>query len=105
MWAIYPEGTRSPDGRLHRGHTGVVRVARAVPDAPVLPVGLLGTDGVDPPDRGRRRWRRGRVTVVIGAPVDVRTGEVRAATDRLMVAIGALTGQRPGDEYVPRRAA
>ncbi|MDQ6523006.1 lysophospholipid acyltransferase family protein [Nocardioides sp. LHD-245] len=51
VWAIYPEGTRSPDGRLHRGHTGVVRVARAVPDAVVLPVGLLGTEAVDPPVR------------------------------------------------------
>jgi 1-acyl-sn-glycerol-3-phosphate acyltransferase len=107
VWAIYPEGTRSPDGRLHRGHTGVVRVARAVPDAVVLPVGLLGTEAVDPPSRGggRRRWRRGRVTVVIGPAVDVRQGEVRDATDALMRAIGELTDQRPLDEYVPRRAA
>lgn len=105
VWAIYPEGTRSPDGRLHRGHTGVVRVARAVPDAVVLPVGLLGTETVDPPGRDRRRWRRGRVTVVVGAPVDVRHGEVRDATDALMRAIGELTGQQPRDEYVPRRAA
>ena len=107
VWAIYPEGTRSPDGRLHRGHTGVVRVARAVPDAVVLPVGLLGTDAVDPPspDGGRRRWRRGRVTVVIGPALDVRRGEVRAATDALMRAIGELTDQQPLDEYGPRRAA
>ncbi|GAA4085702.1 lysophospholipid acyltransferase family protein [Nocardioides kongjuensis] len=108
VWAIYPEGTRSPDGRLHRGHTGVVRVARAVPDAVVLPVGLLGTEAVDPPERDRRerrRWRRGRVTVVIGPAVDVRQGEVREATDALMRAIGELTGQQPLDEYVPRRAA
>lgn len=97
-WAIYPEGTRSPDGRLYRGHTGVVRVARAVPGAVVLPVGLSGTEGVG-------RWRRGRVRVVVGAPVDVRTGEVREATDRLMAAIGALTGQRPLDHYPARRAA
>ncbi|GAA1518081.1 lysophospholipid acyltransferase family protein [Nocardioides humi] len=103
VWAIYPEGTRSPDGRLHRGHTGVVRVARAVPEAVVLPVGLAGTADVDPP--GRRGWRRGRVTVVVGAPVDVREGEVREATDLLMRAIGELTGQQPLDHYVPRRAA
>jgi 1-acyl-sn-glycerol-3-phosphate acyltransferase len=106
VWAIYPEGTRSPDGRLHRGHTGVVRVARAVPDAVVLPVGLLGTEVVDPPSRdGGRRWRRGRVTVVIGPAVDVRQGEVRDATDALMRAIGELTDQQPLDEYVPRRTA
>lgn len=103
VWAIYPEGTRSPDGRLHRGHTGVVRVARAVPGAVVLPVGLLGTEAVDP--LAGRGWRRGRVTVVVGAPVDVRHGEVREATDRLMAAIGELTGQQPLDRYVPRRAA
>ncbi|WGX97373.1 1-acyl-sn-glycerol-3-phosphate acyltransferase [Nocardioides sp. L-11A] len=103
VWAIYPEGTRSPDARLHRGHTGVVRVARAVPDAVVLPVGLLGTEAVDPPGRSRRGWRRGQVTVVVGPPVDVREGEVRGATDALMAAIGGLTGQRPLDRYVARR--
>lgn len=97
-WAIYPEGTRSPDGRLYRGHTGVVRAARAVPGAVVLPVGLSGTERVG-------RWRRGRVRVVVGAPVDVRTGEVREATDRLMAAIGALTGQQPLGHYPARRAA
>lgn len=98
VWAIYPEGTRSPDGRLYRGHTGVVRVARAVPGAVVVPVGLSGTEHV-------RRWRRGRVRVVLGPPVDVRRGEVREATDRLMGAIGALTDQRPLDHYPLRRAA
>ncbi|MEV5000127.1 lysophospholipid acyltransferase family protein [Nocardioides sp. LML1-1-1.1] len=98
VWAIYPEGTRSPDGRLYRGHTGVVRVARSVPGATVLPVGLSGAEAVS-------RWRRGRVRVVVGAPVDVRAGEVREATDRLMVAIGGLTGQRPLAHYPVRRAA
>lgn len=103
VWAIYPEGTRSPDGRLHRGHTGVVRVAREVPGAVVVPVGLLGTREVDPPHR--RGWRRGRVTVVIGEPVDVHGGDVRSATDALMRAIGELTGQQPLDHYPARRAA
>ena len=97
LWAIYPEGTRSPDGRLYRGHTGVVRVARAVPGAVVLPVGLSGTADVDPPRR--RGWRRGRVHVTIGAPVDVTAGDVRAGTDALMRAIGDLTGQDPQDHY------
>lgn len=103
VWAIYPEGTRSPDGRLYQGHTGVVRVARAVPGAVVLPVGLLGTAAVDPPHR--RGWRRGRVRVVIGTPVDVTAGDVRAGTDALMAAIGALTGQEPLDHYPERRRA
>lgn len=105
VWAIYPEGTRSPDGRLYRGHTGVVRVARAVPGAVVLPVGLVGAAAVDPPYR--RGWRRGRVTVSVGAPVDVSAavGDVRAATDLLMAQIGALSGQQPLAHYPPRRQA
>ncbi|AIY19215.1 1-acyl-sn-glycerol-3-phosphate acyltransferase [Pimelobacter simplex] len=103
VWAIYPEGTRSPDGRLYRGHTGVVRVARAVPGAVVLPVGLVGTAAVDP--SSRRGWRRGRVRVDIGAPVDVTAGDVRAGTDLLMAAIGSLTGQEPLDHYPERRRA
>lgn len=47
-WAIHPEGTRSCDGRVHRGHTGVMRVARAT-GAPVVPIALRGTERVNPP--------------------------------------------------------
>nr|WP_183373034.1 lysophospholipid acyltransferase family protein [Gordonia humi] len=104
-WAIYPEGTRSPDGRLHRGHTGALRVAARVPGVQVVPAALHGTAEVNPP--GTRRITPGRVTVRIGAPVaatallgpafDVRTG-----TDRLMALIRDLGGLEYVDEYARR---
>jgi 1-acyl-sn-glycerol-3-phosphate acyltransferase len=60
---IYPEGTRSPDGRLHKFRTGVARLALRS-GAPVLPVGLVGTREVQPP--GSRRWHRTPVAVHFG---------------------------------------
>ncbi|MFI6868382.1 lysophospholipid acyltransferase family protein [Nocardia sp. NPDC050406] len=94
VWAIYPEGTRSPDGRVYRGRTGVIRVAMET-GAPVIPVVLSGTDRVQ--RRGRRCWRFGKVTVSFGrprtfAPAD-RTG-VRAATDALMNDLVTRSGRR-----------
>jgi 1-acyl-sn-glycerol-3-phosphate acyltransferase len=103
VWCVYPEGTRSPDGRLHRGHTGAVRVALASPGVVVLPVGISGSDRVDP--AGRRGWRRGRVLVRIGPPLDLNAYDAddpadwRTATDRLVAAIGDLTGQEYVDRY------
>lgn len=103
VWAIYPEGTRSPDGRLYRGRTGVMRVALEQRCA-VVPVGVVGTRSVDPP--GRRGWRTGCVEIRLGTPLDLaRWADQaadphawRAATDELMAAIQRLTGQ----EYVDR---
>jgi 1-acyl-sn-glycerol-3-phosphate acyltransferase len=104
VWAIYPEGTRSPDGRLYRGRTGVMRVALDHPEAVVVPVGILGAASVERP--GRRGWARGRVEIRLGTPLDLtpwagRADDPRAwreATDALMRAIQALSGQ----EYVDR---
>jgi 1-acyl-sn-glycerol-3-phosphate acyltransferase len=97
VWAIYPEGTRCTDGRVHRGHTGVMRVALAT-GAPVVPVGLHGTD------------QRGRVTVRIGTPLDLSAyhdepADWRAATDALMRALAELSGMEYVDSYAPRRDA
>ncbi|TQL67688.1 1-acyl-sn-glycerol-3-phosphate acyltransferase [Nocardioides albertanoniae] len=103
VWAIYPEGTRSPDGRLHRGHTGAMRVAQRVPEAKVVPVGIVGTRAVDVP--GRNGWRRGRVRVTIGGTLDVPRADCREATDALMDAIGALSGQERVDRYSHRSGA
>ncbi|MEU8297203.1 lysophospholipid acyltransferase family protein [Micromonospora sp. NPDC048909] len=100
--AVYPEGTRSPDGRLHRGRTGVVRLARDA-EVPIIPVGVLGTAQVLPIDA--RLPRRHPVTLRFGPPIPVAgrihgPRDVRALTDEVMAAIQHLTGQ----EYVPRYA-
>lgn len=98
-WAIHPEGTRSPDGRIYRGRTGALRVAVAT-GAPVIPVVLSGTDRVNP--RGSRMWRFAKVRITFGAPrqyprLDHR--EVRAATDALMHELASRSGRPYVDEY------
>ncbi|GAA4579820.1 lysophospholipid acyltransferase family protein [Micromonospora coerulea] len=102
--AVYPEGTRSPDGRLYRGRTGAARLAVAA-GVPVIPVGVTGTDKAQP--IGTRVPRPGRAEIIIrfGKPLDF-TGRsddrtsLREMTDELMAEIQKLTGQ----EYVPRYA-
>lgn len=99
---IYPEGTRSPDGRLHRGKTGVARFALAT-GAPIVPVAMLGAHEAQ---RGRRWFprRRPRIHAIVGPPVEVqavldeRAGfeearVLRAVTDAVMDSIHALSGQ------------
>lgn len=101
---VYPEGTRSPDGRLYRGKTGPVRMAMAV-GAPVVPCAVEGTVRAMPV--GARVPRPVPVTVRYGQPLDFsgdrgREGDslvVRTATDRLMEEIRALSGQEYVDEY------
>jgi len=104
VFGIYPEGTRSPDGRLYRGRTGVARIALES-GAPVLPVAMIGTEAVVP--RGRLLPRVRRVGVVIGEPLDFsryagRAGDafvVRSVTDEIVAAIQALSGQEYVDAY------
>jgi 1-acyl-sn-glycerol-3-phosphate acyltransferase len=104
MVAVYPEGTRSPDGRLYRGRTGVARLAVAA-GVPIIPVGMLGTDKVQPIGQRFPRPGKGQVTIKFGTPIptvgrsDDRTA-LRALTDEVMAEIQKLTGQ----EYVPRYA-
>jgi len=104
MVAVYPEGTRSPDGRLYRGRTGVARLAVAAA-VPIIPVGMLGTEKVQPIGQRLPRLGKGRVTIKFGPPIptadrsDDRTA-LRALTDEVMAEIQKLTGQ----EYVPRYA-
>ncbi len=101
---IYPEGTRSPDGRLHKFRTGVARVALRS-GAPVIPVGLVGTREVQPP--GSRRWHRVPVEVHFGAPLSFadRAGEERSArvlrevTETVREAVQALSGQQYVDAF------
>ena len=97
--AVFPEGTRSPDGRLYRGRTGTVRLARRA-GVPVVPVGITGTAAVRP-----GRPRPGTVGLRFGELLDVGSGDVRTATDALMAAIRELSGQEYVPHYAPRRAA
>ena len=103
--AVYPEGTRSPDGKLYRGRTGAAGLAVAA-GVPIIPVGMIGTEAVQPIGQVYPKlvgW--GKVTVKFGKPIetagraDDRTS-LRALTDELMAEIQKLTGQ----EYVPRYA-
>jgi 1-acyl-sn-glycerol-3-phosphate acyltransferase len=98
---IYPEGTRSPDGRLHKFRTGVSRLALRS-EVPVIPVGLIGTDLVLPP--GSRRWRREPISVHFGPPLDFsgRADQERSARVLREVAetIRAAIQELSGQEYV-----
>ncbi len=105
-FGIYPEGTRSRDGRLYRGRTGVAWLALDA-GAPVVPVGLVGTDRVQPV--GARGVRVAPVTVRFGPPVrpepyrDLRPGVARRRlTDAVMDAIAALSGQQRAAGYNER---
>ena len=102
-FAIYPEGTRSRDGRLYRGKTGVAWLALNA-GVPVVPVALSGTDKVQP--IGTKGIRPAKVTIQFGEPLDLsRHGKAdsgrarRHATDEVMDAIAAMSGQERADGY------
>ena len=109
LLGIYPEGTRSPDGRLYRGKTGPVRLAFRT-GAPIIPVGLVGTDKVLPV--GAKMPKLERVGIRFGEPIDfnLRYGDdaandrfaLRSATDELMYELMMLTGQEYVDEYAAK---
>jgi 1-acyl-sn-glycerol-3-phosphate acyltransferase len=101
--SIYPEGTRSRDGRLHRGHTGVAQLA-LMSGAPIVPVGLVGTDRIQPVGaRVPRPFRH--ATVRFGEPLDPGSygGSPRRRrqmlTDDLMEAIRRLSHQEVSDDF------
>jgi 1-acyl-sn-glycerol-3-phosphate acyltransferase len=102
--ALYPEGTRSLDGRLYKGRTGVAFLALQT-GAPVVPVGLIGTDKVMPVG-ARLPSLTERVTVRFGEPLELghhgpaESGKARRlATDDIMAAIHALSGQELANAY------
>jgi len=98
LFGIYPEGTRSPDGRLYRGRTGIGWLALHS-RVPVIPVAMIGTERILPP--GRRLPRPGRIKIRVGQPLlfdeyaDQPAGarQRRAVTDQVMEAIRELSGQ------------
>jgi 1-acyl-sn-glycerol-3-phosphate acyltransferase len=109
MVVVYPEGTRSPDGRLYRGRTGVARLAVAA-GVPIIPVGTLGTERVQPIGQPYPKLARGAITVKFGKPIDT-TGRsddrtaLRALTDEVMAEIQKLTGQEYVGRYAPAKNA
>ena len=104
LLGMYPEGTRSPDGRLYKGKSGLARLALQT-GVPVIPVAMIGTDVVNPP--GSRMWRFGRVTVRFGKPIDFSRFEglagnrfiERAVIDEVMYELMKLSGQEYVDVY------
>jgi len=113
LLGIYPEGTRSPDGRLYKGKTGVARMALEA-GVPVIPVAVIGTNELNP--IGSRMWRPHHVHIRIGEPLDFSryagmAGDrfiERSMTDEIMYALMELSGQTYVDVYaasVKERAA
>ena len=107
LLGIYPEGTRTADGRLYRGKTGVARMALEA-QAPVIPVAMIGTYEIQPPGRVRPSIRR--VGVRFGEPLDFSRYEglesdrfvLRSVTDEIMYALMELSGQEYVDMYATR---
>jgi 1-acyl-sn-glycerol-3-phosphate acyltransferase len=109
VFAIYPEGTRTRDGYMHRGHTGVARLALAT-GAPIVPVGLVGTDECQPTDKKLPRLFR-RVRIRFGPPLPVAHYQgrgddrmvLRQITDELMYEIRELSGYEYVDTYATKK--
>ena len=104
LFGIFPEGTRSHDGRLYRGKTGVARLALET-GVPVIPVAVVGTDKVAPP--GKKFGTITRPKVRFGKPLDFERYEglendryiLRSVTDEIMYEIMSLSGQEYVDMY------
>jgi 1-acyl-sn-glycerol-3-phosphate acyltransferase len=108
LFGIYPEGTRSPDGRLYRGRTGVGWLALHS-GAPVIPVAMIGTARILPP--GQRIPRPGKIEIRIGEPLTFEAirgqgagaRQRRAVTDEVIEAIQKLSGQELVSMYASVR--
>jgi 1-acyl-sn-glycerol-3-phosphate acyltransferase len=110
LFGIYPEGTRSHDGKLYRGKTGVARLALET-KVPVIPVAVVGTDVVAPP--GKKFGTFTRPVVRFGKPLDFSRYEglendrfiLRSITDEIMYEIMRLSGQEYVDIYATQAKA
>ena len=104
LFGIHVEGTRSPDGRLYRGHTGAARLAFET-GCPIVPTAIIGSRDLQKP--GQVIPSKGKSTIIYGKPIaverknpeDVTHEELRELTDRVVKAIGAMSGQEYVDEY------
>jgi 1-acyl-sn-glycerol-3-phosphate acyltransferase len=107
LLGIYPEGTRSPDGRLYKGKTGLARMVLEA-RVPVVPVAMFGTDKANP--IGSKLWRPHKIRIKIGKPLDFSRYEglagdrfvERSITDEIMYALMELSGQEYVDIYAAK---
>ncbi|MBP2331116.1 1-acyl-sn-glycerol-3-phosphate acyltransferase [Kibdelosporangium banguiense] len=107
LLGIYPEGTRSPDGRLYKGKTGMARIALEA-GVPIIPVAMFGTDIANP--IGSKMWKPTKIRVKFGEPLDFSRYEglsgdrfvERSITDEVMYALMELSGQEYVDMYAAK---
>ena len=110
LLGIFPEGTRSPDGRLYRGKTGVARMALEA-GVPVVPVGLVGLHAIQPGGGGRPKL--GKIEIRIGRPLDFSRyagmeGDrfvLRSITDEIMYELMVSSEQEYVDQYAAQAKA
>ncbi|MFJ8886691.1 lysophospholipid acyltransferase family protein [Streptomyces sp. NPDC102402] len=110
LLGIYPEGTRSHDGRLYKGKVGVAVMAIKA-GVPVIPCAMVGTFEIQPP--GQKMPKIKRVTIRFGEPLDFsryagledQKAAIRAVTDEIMYAVLGLSGQEYVDEYAVKAKA
>ncbi|QDO90303.1 1-acyl-sn-glycerol-3-phosphate acyltransferase [Ornithinimicrobium ciconiae] len=106
LFGIYPEGTRSPDGKLYKGKTGVARMALEA-KVPVIPVAMIDTDKAQPTGQVIPNVKRGQVGIRFGKPLDFSRYEgmeddrtvLRSITDEIMYELMQLSGQEYVDVY------
>jgi 1-acyl-sn-glycerol-3-phosphate acyltransferase len=110
LLGLYPEGTRSPDGRLYRGKTGIARMALEA-GVPVIPVAMINTDVVQP--TGKLIPNLGRVGIRVGKPLDFSRYAgmeddrfvLRSITDEIMYELMLMSGQEYVDQYATKAKA
>jgi 1-acyl-sn-glycerol-3-phosphate acyltransferase len=107
LLGIYPEGTRSPDGRLYKGKTGMARMVLEA-GVPIVPVAMFGTDKANP--IGSKMWKPYKIRIKVGEPLDFSryyglAGDrfvERSITDEVMYALMELSGQEYVDIYAAK---
>lgn len=104
LFGIHVEGTRSPDGRLYKGHTGVARLALET-GCPIIPTAIIGSREIQKP--GQVIPSKGHTHIIYGKPIHVEAQpadtvtheQLRELTDRVVQEIGRMSGQQYVDEY------
>lgn len=107
LFGIHIEGTRSPDGRLYKGHTGVARLALET-GCPIVPTAIIGSRELQEP--GTVIPKKGKTQVLYGKPIevtkkaaeDITHDDLRSLTDQVTSAIRTMSGQEYVDEYAQK---